>query len=544
MNEVRRVLIVDDERFHLNVMADLLGEEHNILVAKDGSRALEIAATKPVPDLILLDVLMPEMDGYEVCKRLKRDPRTRHIPVIFLTVKSDVDDEKYGFDLGAVDYITKPYSVPIVKARVATHLALSRALCELAQQNELLEKRVRERTQEIVQAHEMQEKLQRCLQRAHKMESIGLLAGGIAHDFNNILTSVEGFSNIALYDIQMGEYESAAQNIEDIVLASSRAAGLVQQLLAFSRGVPSKPQVFPPVDIISEAITLLRPVLPAMVHFDVSLDETVPDILFDKVQMHQVVMNLCINARDAMNSRGHLAISLTYQRGVKGECSACHHSFAGDFVVLEVSDDGSGMGEEQVKSIFDPFFSTKAEGKGTGMGLSVVNDIVHKHQGHLQLDTELGKGSTFKLLFPTAQAAVSHSEPALSHHLQVDNNILLVSDDVSVSMLWKELLDVSGYQVTIRNSGQEALDLLLASNASFDLVIADQSMQGMGGQALAEAIVAENLQMPVIVCEDNGGVEVVDDHSKAISTILRKPVQSDTLMHEIVSLIPAAKVSQ
>ncbi|VAW89784.1 hypothetical protein MNBD_GAMMA18-2476 [hydrothermal vent metagenome] len=537
MNEMRRILIVDDERFHLNVMADLLGENHNILIAKNGLRALEVAVASPVPDLILLDILMPEMDGYEVCRRLKNDERTRHIPVIFLTVKSDVEDEAYGFDLGAVDYITKPYSAPIVKARVMTHLALSRALCELEQQNELLEKRVSERTQEIVQAHEIQEKLQLCLQRAHKMESIGLLAGGIAHDFNNILTAVEGFSSIAKYDLQAGEYESAEQNIDDIVTASGRASELVQQLLAFSRGVPSKPQVVQPAGIISEAITLLRPVLPALIRFDVSLDEAVPDILFDKVQMHQVVMNLCINARDAMNGQGHLALSLTRQQKVKGKCSACQNDFEGDFVVLEVTDNGSGLSEEQVKNIFDPFFTTKAEGKGTGMGLSVVNDIVHKHQGHIQLETTLNQGSTFKLLFPLIPVATETPPRAIAYLSGPDKNILLVSDDVGVSMLWKELLDVSGYQVSIRNTGQEALDLIKSPASYIDLVIVDQSMKGMSGEELAAAVVAEELELPVIVCENNGGVEVVGHNSMGVSTILRKPIQSEVLMGEISSLL-------
>lgn len=537
MNEMRRILIVDDERFHLNVMADLLGENHNILIAKNGVRALEVAVTSPVPDLILLDVLMPEMDGYEVCRRLKSDERTRHIPVIFLTVKSDVEDEAYGFDLGAVDYITKPYSAPIVKARVMTHLALSRALCELEQQNERLERRVSERTQEIVQAHEIQEKLQLCLQRAHKMESIGLLAGGIAHDFNNILTAVEGFSSIAQLDLQAGEYESAAQNIDDIVMASGRASELVQQLLAFSRGVPSKPQVVQPAAIISEAITLLRPVLPALIRFDVLLDEKVPDILFDKVQMHQVVMNLCINARDAMNGQGQLTLSLAHQPELKGKCSACQEDFEGDFVVLEVTDNGSGLSEEQVKNIFDPFFTTKAEGKGTGMGLSVVNDIVHKHQGHIQLETVLNQGSTFKLLFPLIPVATETPPRAIAYLSGPDKNILLVSDDVGVSMLWKELLDVSGYQVSIRNTGQEALDLIKSAASHIDLVIADQSMKGMSGEELAAAVVAEELELPVIVCENNGGVEVVDHNSAGVSTILRKPIQSEVLMGEISSLL-------
>ena len=144
-----KILIVDDERFYLNVMVDLLSDDYKTVVAKSGEKALEIAASDAPPDIILLDVIMPDMDGYEVCRQLKANDETRHIPVIFLTVKSDVEDETHGFALGAVDYITKPFSPPIVRARVKTHLALGWALWELEQQNQQLECRIEERTREI-----------------------------------------------------------------------------------------------------------------------------------------------------------------------------------------------------------------------------------------------------------------------------------------------------------------------------------------------------------------------------------------------------------
>ncbi len=149
MDEISKILIVDDERFHLNVMVDLLNEDYKIVVAKSGQKALEIAFSEQPPDLILLDVIMPDMDGYEVCQRLKSSELVCHIPVIFLTIKSDVEDETRGFSLGAVDYITKPFSPPIVRARVQTHLMLRRALLELEQQNEKLEKKIQERTKDI-----------------------------------------------------------------------------------------------------------------------------------------------------------------------------------------------------------------------------------------------------------------------------------------------------------------------------------------------------------------------------------------------------------
>jgi len=155
VNSLARILIVDDERFHLNVMADLLGDEYKIIVAKSGERALKIAASETPPDLILLDVLMPEMDGYEVCRQLKANGITQHIPVMFLTVKGDVADETHGLSLGAVDYITKPFSPPIVKARVKTHLALTQALSALEEQNECLEHAVEERTLEVVRTQDV-----------------------------------------------------------------------------------------------------------------------------------------------------------------------------------------------------------------------------------------------------------------------------------------------------------------------------------------------------------------------------------------------------
>jgi len=155
MEEKNSILIVDDERFHLNVMVDLLNEDYKVLVAKSGEKALEIAFSESPPDLILLDVVMPKINGYQVCERLKSNEKTRNIPVIFLTIKSDIEDENRGFELGAVDYIAKPFSPPIVRARVHTHLMLRRALLELEQQNNQLEQKIQERTAEIYRTQDV-----------------------------------------------------------------------------------------------------------------------------------------------------------------------------------------------------------------------------------------------------------------------------------------------------------------------------------------------------------------------------------------------------
>lgn len=538
MSDVAKILIVDDERFHLNVMADLLSDNYNVLVAKNGPRALEIASTEPVPDLILLDILMPEMDGYEVCRQLKKNTETQHIPVIFLTVKSDVEDETLGFEQGAVDYITKPFSAPIVKARVNTHLILSKALSDLERQNEFLEQRVSERTQEIVLANEKHEKLQLRLQGTQKLESIGLLAGGIAHDFNNILTAVSGFSQMAYYDLQSGEYEKAEKNLEDISASSERAAALIKQLLEFSRGIPSKPQLLQPNGVVLDTIKLLRPILPTMIKLDVALKDDVSNILFDKVQMHQVLMNLCINARDAMNNSGNLAIAVRQVSILEGECSACHQSVSGEFVVLEVKDSGSGINAEQLEHIFTPFFSTKEIGKGSGMGLSVVNDIVHKHHGHILLKTAPDEGATFQVLFSPASDLEALAARSNRQFHGAGKHILLVSDDASVPMLLKELLDVSGYHVTIYNDSLAALVAITDAPSRFDLVITDQDMPEMTGQALAAAVTAAHVSLPFIICLDDHGEGSEEALYSGTDRVLQKPLQSDVLMKMVGSLLP------
>jgi len=545
MDDIAKILVVDDERFHLNVMAGLLGDDYKVVVAKNGKRALEIANTLSQPDLILLDVLMPEMDGYEVCRQLKSNAATRHIPVIFLTVKRDVADETRGFNLGAVDYITKPFSPPIVAARVHTHLALNRALNELTQQNQCLEKRVHERTEEIIRAQEERERLQLQLQQAHKMEAIGQLTSGIAHDFNSILSTITGFADLALLDLESAQYDELPSYLEDICSASERAGELIRQLLALSRGRPGKPQHLNPVATVRETIRLIRPVFPASIKMHMELNETVPAILFDKVQMHQVIMNLCINARDATSDQGSLTVRLAYRQGMTAKCSTCGDEICGDFVELAIADTGTGVSEEPLQNIFDPLFSTKDADTGTGMGLSVIRDIVHNHHGHIAVETQLGEGTTFRLMFPALQNSSVDANPAepAEHRNPVqqatdEKHILLVGDDVSVSMLLKELLEINGFRITLYNDSTKALEAIKAQPDKFDLLITDQNMPNMTGSVLAETALATRFHMPVILCRQGPPTEPDTTLEHELVTVFTKPLQVDELfsaIHELLS---------
>ncbi len=233
------VLIVDDTPANINLLANLLKPIYDIRVANGGANALELAQIEPLPDAILLDVMMPNIDGWMVCEKLKTIDATSRIPIIFLTAKNTIEDEEYGLNLGAVDFISKPLSPPIVLARLRTHL-----------QNRQYQKFL------VEQADKERKSLQAQLQQAQKMESIGALAGGIAHDFNNILGAIIGCAEMVQEDSPEGS--AIASDIDQVVKASHRAKELVKQILAFSRQVDTERIPLQPSLIIKEACKLLR----------------------------------------------------------------------------------------------------------------------------------------------------------------------------------------------------------------------------------------------------------------------------------------------
>ena len=540
MAELSRILVVDDERFHLNVIVDLLGDEYKLVIAKNGIRALEIANTQPPPDLILLDVLMPEMNGYEVCRQLKENDKTRSIPVIFLTVKSDVADETLGFSLGAVDYITKPFSPPIVKARVHTHLALNKASRALSSQNEMLEHIVQQRTQQIIATQEERQRLQIRLQQAQKLETIGLLTGGITHDFNNILATILGFTDLAMVNLSKNPNEHLSKYMNHILNAGERGKELVQQLLAFSRGLPMKTQPLNLRDIVNEVLDLLKPILPNSVELNTTVDNYAPEVILNSIQMHQVVMNLLINARDAMHDEGTITIAICFHDNQDQECSACHAPFSGSFVELSIADTGSGIKPELLDKIFEPLFTTKAIGKGTGMGLSVVNDIIHAFNGHILIETDTITGTTFRLFFPPAKIPAlqinetndqqSSDKPLLT----TANRILLVHDDLSITLFGKELLELSGYRVTVLTDSAKALDTIITHPNEYDMLIANQDMPNIKGDALAATLSKQQKGTPIILCDGNNA----NNSEFAAYTVLTKPVQSEKLIRVVQELLP------
>jgi two-component system cell cycle sensor histidine kinase/response regulator CckA len=324
------------------------------------------------------------------------------------------------------------------------------------------------------------------LAQAHKMDAIGRLAGGVAHDFNNILTTILGYSELILRRAE-GD-RRIRDNAQEIQKAADRAASLTRQLLAFSRKQTLQPQVLDLNAIVSEMDRMLRRLITESVYLDVRLESGLWRTKTDPGQVQQVIMNLAVNARDAMPSGGTLTIETA--NAILDEHYVRQHAdaSAGEYVMLAVSDTGSGLSAGAKEHLFEPFFTTKGVGQGTGLGLATCYGIIKQSGGHISVYTELGRGSTFKVYLPraveVAEAPVV-AQPARTTPCGQER-VLLVEDEEAVREMSAVVLRDLGYQVTAAVDGDEALRLTKQSGReSFDLLFTDLVMPRMGGKELA-----------------------------------------------------------
>lgn len=244
------------------------------------------------------------------------------------------------------------------------------------------------------------ELMQYKLQQAQKMEAIGLLTGGVAHDFNNILASIMGFSEL-IAEVYDGDNESIKDYLSEIEHAGDRAKHMIRKMMAFSRQKSEKLKLQNIRPLVDEVLTLVRPTIPSTININHDIDEEIPDVMLDSVLIHQLLMNMCINSRDAINIVGTITITAKVEVIPENTyCVSCANKISGRFVALSISDTGEGIRNENLHDIFQPFFTTKEVGKGSGMGLSMVHGITHDHHGHILLESEQGKGTCFTILFP------------------------------------------------------------------------------------------------------------------------------------------------
>jgi PAS domain S-box-containing protein len=375
--------------------------------------------------------------------------------------------------------------------------------------------------------------LEEKLRISQKMEAIGTLAGGIAHDFNNILSAIIGYAELA--DIDTRRESPVASSLAQILKAAFRARDLVRQILMFSRQSAVQ---FGPLQvnlIIKETLKLLRASLPATIQVRQDLGDC-GKILGDPTQVHQVVMNLCTNAYHAMGAEGGLLdISLSSVDISAGHLVQGETLQPGQYLKLSVRDTGHGIDPEMLHRIFEPYFTTREKGAGTGLGLAVVHGIVKNHRGAIQASSQVGVGSTFDVYFPKVEDYGVESEAEPEEPVRGGNEcILFVDDEPALEELGGRLLSGLGYEVVTRSSAWEALQLFKAKTMAFDLVITDMTMPQLTGEKLALEILRIRPGMPIILCT---GFSEQISNERARSLGIRALVMKPFLKNEMARMI-------
>ena len=344
--------------------------------------------------------------------------------------------------------------------------------------------------------------------QAQKMQAVGQLAGGVAHDFNNLLTAMGGFCDLLLS--RHGENDPDFPDIMQIKQNANRAANLVRQLLAFSRRQTLQPKIFSIADALNDLSNLLRRLIGENIELEILHGKDVDLIRTDPGQFDQVIINLAVNARDSMPGGGSILVS-TDQVGVETAVQRGHEVMpAGNYIRINVADTGSGIAQENISHIFEPFFSTKEVGEGTGLGLSTVYGIVRQSDGYIFVDSALGKGTTFSIYLPAYSAAeatafggeisqIGGVETPEEKDLTGEATILLVEDEDAVRVFGARALANKGYRVLEAMDGEQALDVINESEDSIDLIITDVMMPGMDGHTLVRLVQEELPDIKVIL---------------------------------------------
>ena len=405
----------------------------------------------------------------------------------------------------------------------------------LRNQNSILEKKIVERTTALAQS-------ERQLQQVMKLQAIGTLAGGIAHDFNNILFPIVGYTELTMDDIPADS--QARQNLEEILKAADRAKELVQQILTFSRQSGQERKPLKVQFLTKEALKLLRATIPSTIDFEYNVSEDCGSILGDPTQIHQVIMNLCTNAYHALQETGgKLSVSLKevdigYEKSVERVGMK-----VGRHLELIVEDNGHGMEPEVLERIFEPYYTTKEQGKGAGLGLSVIHGIIKNHGGDISVASQSGKGTVFTIYLPTIDDIDIETKPVeAAAATQGNERILLIDDEKQIIDIQQQILERLGYKVTPKTDSEEALEEFAALPEKYDLVITDMTMPKMTGDQLARKLMDIKPDIPVILC--TGFNETITEEkalAMGIDSFIMKPIVKDELADTIRTVLDSPK---
>ena len=386
-------------------------------------------------------------------------------------------------------------------------------------------------------------KLELRLQQAEKMESIGTLAGGIAHDFNNILSAILGYSQIVKEELPDGS--RADKDIDMVIQSSMRAAELVKQILTFSRKSEHQLQALTPHPIIKEALQMLRSALPTTIEIKEDIDKECGDIEADPTNIHQIMVNLCSNALHAMDQqKGTLTVRLSRETLETDDVEAYENVAPGSFVLLSVSDTGHGMDTKTMQRVFEPYFTTKEVGEGSGIGLAVIHGIVQDCKGFIRVVSKPGYGSTFSVYLPVLEETSADKDDKVTPQKikvsspQVGGRIIIIDDEELLVRLNKRRLEYAGYTVTATTDSEEALEKIRAHPEQFDLLITDQTMPNMSGVELTHEVQKINPDMPAIMSTGHSDLVTKEEALKmGISKYLLKPIQGNELIDAVGELL-------
>ena len=398
----------------------------------------------------------------------------------------------------------------------------------------------------LEKAQEESDRLQRELMRTYRLEALGRLAGGIAHDFNNILGAITGFVELAASRLGEADEKTIRGYLDKSEQNSERAKQLIKQLLIFSSGPDqqtAEPQDFNRV--ISGSMDMIRSLLPASITMNLHQAEEQFRVVCDPVQIEQILLNLCINARDAMDGKGDLSLLLGRYHADNDQCVICPKRVEGDWVSLLVRDSGKGISDTEMEHIFEPFFTTKGRDQGTGLGLSVVQGIVASYNGHILVERDAQQGTAFRVLLPEYDERTVQSNSEGEVEKETDEkpdgsgvSLLVVDDELSMRQLLEEAFTTVGYEVTLCHDGAEAWELLQDPLQRFDLLLTDQTMPHLTGLDLIEKMRSHGNDIPVILC--TGYSDLVNEQllkSLNIDHYLRKPLRLTQLISYVRRLV-------
>jgi two-component system cell cycle sensor histidine kinase/response regulator CckA len=419
-------------------------------------------------DVALVDLSLPDSSGARSIRELRRI--SPHLPIVVLTGLDDEATALKAIQSGADDYLVKGHTdAKTILRTIRYAIERHRLLNELGS-----------------------------FRQAQKLEVMGQLAGGVAHDFNNLLTVIKGYTDLSLHELD--PKSKMYKNLKEVQKAADRATFLTKQLLSFGRQGASEPQLMD----LNQKLTDMHKALLQLIGGDVELKSdfqtNVGYIYIDPTQIEQVVMNMAVNARHAMPNGGNLQFK-TYSTLITSETYQRNPEiFPGEYVVLQISDTGVGMSKEIQKRIFDPFFTTKPTGKGTGLGLTTCSGVIKQNGGHIEVESELNKGTTFTIYLPKAEPRSLESKPTQVDiiHASGTETILMVEDEKPVLDLANEFLSKNGYKILTASNGAEALNILTTYQDNIDLLITDVIMPKMGGTELVESIPSRRANMKVM----------------------------------------------